>query len=172
MRLHDGGRAVGPRDPTPARERAMSPVVTAFLSGALFAVGLGVGGMTRPEKVIGFLDVTGTWDPSLVFVMAGAVGVNVILFRIILRRTGPVCGGRFQLPSRTDVDPRLVAGAALFGAGWGLVGYCPGPALVSLVAGGVPALVFVLAMAAGMVAEHLLLERSAAAIGRADPTEK
>lgn len=136
----------------------MKPNVTAFLSGALFAAGLTLGGMTQPEKVTGFLDVTGAWDPSLAFVMMGAVGLNVVLFRFVLRRTGPVFGGIFQLPSRKDVDGRLVAGAAIFGAGWGLGGYCPGPGLVSLAAGRLPALVFVLAMAAGMVAEHLLLE--------------
>lgn len=128
--------------------------VTAFLSGAVFAIGLGVGGMTQPAKVIGFLDLAGPWDASLGFVMLGAVGLNIVLFRFILRRTGPVLGGMFQIPDRRDIDPRLVTGAALFGAGWGLGGYCPGPGLSSLAAGRMPALVFVVTMAAGMVAQH------------------
>ncbi len=141
----------------------MRPNVTAFLSGALFAAGLGVGGMTQPAKVVGFLDITGDWDPSLAFVMLGAIGVNIILFRFILKRVGPVFGSVFQLPNRKDIDPRLVLGAALFGAGWGLGGYCPGPGLVSLAGGALPALIFVLTMAAGMLFQHLgdtLLKRA------------
>lgn len=134
----------------------MKPGFTAFLSGAVFAAGLALSGMTQPEKVIGFLDVAGAWDPSLAFVMIGAIGLNLVLFRFILKRTGPVFGSVFQLPNRRDIDPRLVAGAALFGAGWGLGGYCPGPGLVSLAAGGLSALVFVIAMAAGMVANHFV----------------
>lgn len=132
----------------------MKPNVTAFASGALFAAGLGISGMTLPQKVIGFLDITGSWDPSLAFVMIGAIGLNLILFRFILRRVGPVFGNVFQLPTRKDIDPRLVAGAALFGAGWGLGGYCPGPGLVSLASGALPALVFVVAMTAGMLIQH------------------
>jgi uncharacterized membrane protein YedE/YeeE len=112
--------------------------------------------MTRPEKVVGFLDVAGAWDPSLAFVMVGAIGLNIVLFRFILRRTGPIFGSVFQLPGRRDIDGRLVAGAALFGAGWGLGGYCPGPGLASLAAGRGAALIFVAAMAAGMVAQHLV----------------
>jgi uncharacterized membrane protein YedE/YeeE len=145
----------------------MKPSITAFLSGAVFAAGLAVSGMTQPQKVVGFLDVTGDWDPSLAFVMMGAIGLNIVLFRFILRRAGPVFGGIFQLPKRKDITLRLVAGAALFGAGWGLGGYCPGPGLVSLAAGRLPALVFVVAMAAGVLAQHVLLEspsRSAADI--------
>jgi hypothetical protein len=127
---------------------------TAFISGAVFAVGLGLGGMTQPAKVIGFLDLAGPWDASLGFVMLGAVGLNIVLFRFILKRTGPILGGMFQIPDRRDIDPRLVTGAALFGAGWGLGGYCPGPGLSSLAAGRLPALVFVVTMAAGMAAQH------------------
>jgi hypothetical protein len=128
--------------------------LTAFLSGAVFAVGLGLGGMTQPAKVIGFLDLAGPWDASLGFVMLGAVGLNIVLFRFILKRTGPILGGMFQIPDRRDIDPRLVTGAALFGAGWGLGGYCPGPGLSSLAAGRLPALVFVVTMAAGMLAQY------------------
>lgn len=134
----------------------MKPNLTAFLSGALFAAGLAVGGMTQPQKVVGFLDLAGAWDPSLAFVMVGAIGVNVVLYRFIQRRKGPVFGAVFQLPSRRDIDPRLVAGAAIFGVGWGVGGYCPGPGLASLASGGVSALVFVVAMAAGMVVNHFV----------------
>lgn len=134
----------------------MKAGLTAFLSGAVFAAGLALSGMTQPQKVVGFLDVAGDWDPSLAFVMMGAIGLNIVLFRFILKRTGPVFGGVFQLPNRKDIDPRLVLGAALFGAGWGLGGYCPGPGLVSLAAGGLPALVFVIAMSVGMVANHFV----------------
>ena len=109
--------------------------VSAFACGLIFAIGLGLAGMTQPAKVIGFLDLTGAWDPSLAFVMGGAVLVGLIAFPLILARRRPWLGGRFALPERNDIDAPLVAGAALFGMGWGLSGYCPGPALVSLVTG-------------------------------------
>jgi uncharacterized membrane protein YedE/YeeE len=122
--------------------------LVAFLSGGLFALGLGVAGMTRPEKVLGFLDLLGDWDPSLALVMVGAIAVHALAHRV---RTGrPLLGGTFQLPTRRDIDVRLVMGAALFGVGWGLAGYCPGPGLVSL-AGPLPvAALFVGAMLGGM----------------------
>jgi len=125
-------------------------------SGLLFAIGLAVSGMTQPAKVIGFLDFFGNWDPALLFVMGGAVVVNGIALRFILRRPKPVFGQAFQLPTRKDLDARLIGGAALFGIGWGLGGYCPGPALVSLPALGTPVLVFVAAMLVGMVAFDLI----------------
>ncbi|MCA9663821.1 MAG: YeeE/YedE family protein [Myxococcales bacterium] len=122
-----------------------------FITGLLFAVGLGISGMTQPEKVIGFLDVTGDWDPSLTLVMGGAVFVYLLVFRVVLpRRERPVVGDRFGIPSRRDIDKPLVLGAALFGAGWGLAGFCPGPALTSTVTGMVPVLLFTAAMFAGM----------------------
>lgn len=124
--------------------------VIAFVSGALFAVGLAVGGMTRPGKVIGFLDVAGDWDPSLAFVMAGAVGVNLVLFRVILKRGRPLFAGAFHLPTKKDLDARLVVGAAVFGVGWGLGGYCPGPIVTSLGTLALPALTVALGMALGM----------------------
>lgn len=124
--------------------------VIAFLSGALFAAGLVLGGMTRPGKVIGFLDVAGDWDPSLAFVMAGAVGVNVVLFRVILRRPHPLFATAFRLPTKKDIDARLVVGASLFGVGWGLAGYCPGPAVTALGTLALPALTLVGGMALGM----------------------
>jgi uncharacterized membrane protein YedE/YeeE len=131
-------------------------VWSALGAGALFGAGLVVSGMAKPAKVIGFLDVTGRWDPSLAFVMAGAVFVYMILFRVILRRGSPLLDVKFHLPTRKDLDARLIAGSALFGVGWGLAGYCPGPALVSLGAGMLPALVFVAAMTAGMWLETLV----------------
>jgi hypothetical protein len=126
----------------------------AFLAGAIFSVGLVLGGMTRPSKVLGFLDVAGSWDPSLAFVMMGAVGINVIAFRFILRRRGPVLGGEFVLPQRTAIDRRLLAGAAIFGIGWGLAGYCPGPGLVSMASGNAAPLLFVAAMIVGALGQH------------------
>jgi uncharacterized membrane protein YedE/YeeE len=119
-------------------------------AGVLFGVGLLVAGMTRPSKVVGFLDVTGDWDPSLAFVMMGAIAVHFLAYRLIPRMPSPWLGGRFALPTRNDIDARLVAGAALFGLGWGLGGYCPGPAIVSVVTGTADALLFFGSMLAGM----------------------
>lgn len=131
--------------------------LTAFLAGLLFAAGLGVGGMTRPSKVLAFLDVTGNWDPSLAFVMLGAIAVHAPTLRWILRRHAPLFASRFALPAAKIIDRRLLAGAALFGAGWGLVGYCPGPALTALGGGVRAAAVFVPAMLAGMWMQRALL---------------
>ena len=122
-----------------------------LLAGALFGVGLALAGMTRPGKVIGFLDVTGDWDPSLALVMLGAIGVHAVAYRLAGRMGAPWLGGRFAIPTRRDVDRRLLAGAAMFGLGWGLGGFCPGPGLTSLVTGRADALVFVGAMISGMV---------------------
>lgn len=106
----------------------------ALLSGILFGVGLALSGMTDRGRVLGFLDVTGAWDPTLVFVMGGAVLVTLVTFRFVLRRPRPVLESQFHLPSRTHLDAPLLGGAVLFGIGWGLAGYCPGPALASLMA--------------------------------------
>jgi uncharacterized membrane protein YedE/YeeE len=125
--------------------------LTLFLSGLLFALGLGIAGMTQPEKVIAFLDITGNWDPSLIFVMGGAVGINMLLYRLTRRRPCPVYSEQFTHPRHRKINTRLIMGAAIFGAGWGLAGYCPGPALVSTASGTIPILVFVIAMLAGMV---------------------
>jgi uncharacterized protein len=131
----------------------------ALLSGALFAVGLVVSGMTQPAKVLGFLNVGGifaperfgAWDASLAFVMGGALLVTSIAYAITPRPGNkPWAAPRFELPTRKDIDTKLVAGAALFGIGWGLAGYCPGPALASLLTGGLDALVFVAALVVGM----------------------
>lgn len=128
----------------------MKALYASFGAGGLFGAGLVVSGMTRPAKVIGFLDVGRNWDPSLALVMVGAIAVHMVLLRVILRRKAPLYDLRFHLPTRRDIDWRLVLGAAIFGAGWGLGGYCPGPGLVSLGAGLLPALVFIAAMALGM----------------------
>jgi uncharacterized membrane protein YedE/YeeE len=131
----------------------------ALLSGALFAVGLVLSGMTQPAKIIGFLNVAGLidparfgrWDPSLAFVMGGALLVTLVAFAVTPRPgRKPWLAESFQLPTRQDIDARLLWGAALFGIGWGLAGYCPGPALASVLTGGLDALVFVAALAAGM----------------------
>lgn len=128
----------------------MKRLVVAFACGVLFAVGLAFSGMTHPTKVLAFLDFTGAWDPSLAFVMGGGVLVNVLVFRVALRRGAPLLGGSFALPLKRVIDARLVGGAAVFGIGWGLGGFCPGPAVVSLAGGAAPVVVFVVAMVAGM----------------------
>ncbi len=121
-----------------------------FASAFLFALGLGLGGMAQPEKVQGFLNVFGDWDPALVFVMAGAVAVYAGFFQIVKKLSHPVFDYKFYLPTRKDIDTRLVGGAALFGIGWGLSGICPGPALISLFSGGTSLFVFIGAMLVGM----------------------
>lgn len=132
--------------------------LAAFLAGLLFGLGLIVSGMTDPGKVIGFLDVAGAWDPSLAFVMAGAILVAFLAFMLARRRTKSFLGGAMHLPQRRDIDPRLVGGSLVFGIGWGLAGFCPGPALVSFGAGEDKAAVFVAAMLIGMLL-HAAAER-------------
>ena len=122
-----------------------------FLVGLLFGWGLLLSGMTDPGKVIGFLDLAGRWDPSLAFVMGGAILVGYFAFAAAGKRARTFLGGALQLPTHRDIDARLVAGSALFGVGWGLAGFCPGPALVALGAGIDQAALFVAAMLAGMV---------------------
>jgi uncharacterized membrane protein YedE/YeeE len=121
-----------------------------FVVGLIFGLGLIVSGMTDPGKVQGFLDLAGLWDPSLAFVMGGAIAVGIFAFALAKKRTRSVLGGAMHLPSAKDIDRRLVIGSLVFGAGWGLAGFCPGPAIVSAGAGQPKALVFVLAMLAGM----------------------
>ena len=122
----------------------------AFAAGLIFGLGLIVSGMADPSKVIGFLDLAGKWDPSLAFVMVGAIGVSVIAFRLAGKRAEPMLGGAFHLPTATRIDRRLVVGSVVFGVGWGLAGFCPAPAVVAYGAGYFKAVVFVLAMVAGM----------------------
>lgn len=103
-----------------------------YIAGLLFGLGLTISGMTDPARVLGFLDIAGAWDPTLMFVLGGAVITNFIGYRLVLRRPHPVFDERFQLPTRQDLDIRLIGGASLFGIGWGLSGYCPGPAFASI----------------------------------------
>ena len=128
----------------------------ALLAGALFGVGLAMSGMTDPRRVLGFLDVFGDFDPALVFVLGGAVATTMLLFRFVLRRGSPVLADRFHLSDLRHVDRRLLGGAALFGIGWGVAGYCPGPALAGLGIVSVEALWFVPAMLAGMLLHRWL----------------
>lgn len=127
--------------------------------GLLFGLGLVISGMANPAKVLNFLDLAGTWDPSLAFVMGGAVIVTFIGYRLLLKRDRPLLAPKFQLPTRTDIDARLIAGPVLFGIGWGLGGFCPGPALTSIGLGAAGTLGFVPAMFAGMWAARILAER-------------
>lgn len=121
-----------------------------FIVGVLFAIGLATSGMTQPQKVIGFLNPW-SWDPSLLFVMLGAVGVHLISYPIVKRRPSPLLDTKWHIPTRKDVTTRLILGSALFGIGWGMAGFCPGPALTSLAAGDVRSILFVGAMILGML---------------------
>jgi uncharacterized membrane protein YedE/YeeE len=125
--------------------------ITAFLAGLVFGAGLLLSGMTNPAKVLGFLDLFGRWDPSLALVMMGAIGAALPAFALAKKRTQSLLGTPMLLPVRRDIDRPLVLGALLFGAGWGLAGLCPGPAITALGAGRLEAAVFVAAMVAGML---------------------
>jgi uncharacterized membrane protein YedE/YeeE len=141
-------------------------IVMAMLAGLVFGVGLIVSGMTDPSKVIGFLDVAGKWDPSLAFVMGGAILVGIFAFRLAGGRPKAILGEAMRLPTATQIDRRLVLGGLAFGIGWGLAGFCPGPALASLGTGSGKALIFVIAMVGGM-AIFELLERRPRRVGAA-----
>jgi uncharacterized membrane protein YedE/YeeE len=130
--------------------------IAEFVVGLLFGLGLMISGMTDPGKVIGFLDLFGTWDPSLALVMGGAIMVGFFAFTVAKKRTSTFLGGALRLPTNMDLDKKLVIGSLLFGAGWGLAGFCPGPALVSMADGQPKALVFVLAMLVGMLGFELM----------------
>lgn len=130
-------------------------IVVSFVCGLLFGLGLILAGMTNPAKVIAFLDLAGAWDPSLALVMGGAIAVASGAFAIAGRRTRSLLGMPMQLPTARDIDPKLVGGSLLFGAGWGLAGYCPGPSLVALGRAAPSALLFVCAMLVGMLAFEL-----------------
>ncbi len=121
-----------------------------LFAGALFGLGLAISGMVDPQKVIGFLDVAGDWDPTLAFVMGGALLVTIPAFRLIFKRPRPVLADEFELPTKKGLDTRLLGGSALFGVGWGLSGFCPGPAVTALATGLTPVFAFVVAMIAGM----------------------
>lgn len=137
-------------------------IFIALLVGLLFGIGLIVSGMTDPAKVTGFLDLAGSWDPSLAFVMGGAILVGVFAFGAARKRERSLLGAPMRLPTATSIDRRLVLGSLAFGAGWGLAGYCPGPALASLATGGIKPLIFTLAMLAGMALFEVLERVSSA----------
>jgi uncharacterized membrane protein YedE/YeeE len=129
--------------------RALVSTVWALVAGAIFGAGLVLGGMTQPDKVLAFLNVAGAWDPSLLFVMAGAIGVHALAYLWARRREAPFAASEFNFPSRRRPVPRLLAGAALFGVGWGIAGFCPGPSVVALASGGQGPFVFVAALLTG-----------------------
>lgn len=134
-------------------------ILIALITGLVFGIGLIVSGMTNPAKVLGFLDLAGRWDPSLALVMAGAILVALPAFRVAARRRQSLLGEPMQLPTATRIDRRLVLGSLAFGAGWGLAGFCPGPALASLATGAVQPLIFCAAMLAGMGIFELIERR-------------
>ncbi|ABE50077.1 MULTISPECIES: DUF6691 family protein [Methylobacillus] len=130
-------------------------LITALLAGLVFGIGLITSGMTNPQKVLAFLDVTGAWDPSLAFVMLGAIPVMALAYRLMRLRQQTCLQQDVLIPAKRKIDASLVAGAAIFGVGWGLAGYCPGPALASLMSGLDGPVIFSLAMMAGMLLHHL-----------------
>ena len=138
---------------------AVLRIFSALACGFIFGLGLAISGMMNPARVIGFLDVTGNWDPTLAFVMGGAVLVMAVAWRIRARMAKPLFGDQFSLPDRSDLDPGLIAGSALFGIGWGIAGLCPGPAIASLVLSPVSVLPFVAAMFAGMAIHRFWPQR-------------
>jgi len=136
----------------------------ALITGLVFGVGIAVSGMMDPAKVLNFFDIEGAWDPSLAFVMGGAVIITFIGYRLVWKREAPLFGGRFQIPSGTDIDMKLVGGSALFGIGWGIAGFCPGAAIPALGTGRWEVVLFLVAVAFGFYVRRLL---AAAAPSRA-----
>ncbi|AMO95270.1 sulfur transport family protein [Collimonas fungivorans] len=134
-------------------------IVTSLLAGLVFGLGLIVSGMANPAKVLGFLDLGGAWDPSLAFVMAGAIALGLVAFSFAKKRSTSLIGAEMKLPAARRIDRRLLIGSALFGAGWGIAGICPGPGLVDLGMGETKALVFVAAMLAGMAVFEIAEKR-------------
>lgn len=128
----------------------MKKSLISFTVGILFALGLGISGMTQPQKVIGFLNIFGSWDASLFFVMAGAVGFHLFTYKLIRKRQTPIFDGKWHIPTNKEISLRLILGSVLFGAGWGLGGYCPGPAITSIAAGHSQTILFITSMLAGM----------------------
>lgn len=135
------------------------PVITSFLAGLVFGLGLILSGMADPAKVLGFLDLAGAWDPSLAFVMGGAIGVGMVAFFVARKRTVSFLGAEMKMPTARHIDRRLVLGGLTFGVGWGVAGFCPGPGLVAFGMGEVKAAVFVAAMLAGMGIFELIERR-------------
>lgn len=129
----------------------MKNSIASFVVGFIFAIGLGISGMTQPQKVVGFLNLFGGWDPSLIFVMGGAVAVHFVTYRLIRKRSSPLLATSWQVPTKTEITPALVIGAVLFGIGWGLGGFCPGPAMTSLMSFESRPVLFVVSMLVGML---------------------
>lgn len=137
----------------------MKPALGGFAAGVLFGIGLVVAQMVNPEKVLAFLDLAGNWDPSLALVMGGGAGLTLLAFPWVLRRSRPLFDTRFHLPTATQIDRRLLGGAAVFGVGWGIAGYCPGPVLVALTFGTAEPWLFVAALMAGSLAAKWTMDQ-------------
>ena len=135
----------------------MMQVLISLIAGLIFGYGLVLSGMSNPAKVMNFLDIAGSFDPSLIFVMLGAVVTTFIGYRLVWRMEKPLASGEFQQPLKSEIDGRLIVGPVLFGVGWGLVGLCPGPALASLTFGGLSALIFLVALLIGMFISRLIV---------------
>lgn len=135
-------------------------IAAAFLIGLLFGLGIMISGMANPAKVINFFDVAGTWDPSLIFVMGGAVITTFVGYRLVLARQGPLLEQRFSLPVSNLIDARLLGGSALFGIGWGIAGFCPGGAIPALGTGRIEVIIFVAALLVGIVSTRLVLAQA------------
>jgi len=130
--------------------------LTSYLIGLVFGAGILISGMANPAKVLNFFDIAGTWDPSLAFVMGGALIVTAIGYKVVLKRPSPLLGASFQLPLRRDLDLSLLGGSAVFGVGWGIAGFCPGGALPALGTGRIEVLIFIIALVAGIVVARRL----------------
>ena len=144
----------------------MRDIIAGLLTGFLFGLGLCLSGMTNPAVILGFLDLAGDWNPALVFVMAAGVTVTFLGYRLLVPKTRPLWASRFSLPTARAIDAPLLTGAAIFGVGWGLAGYCPGPAVASLASGRAAVMLFVAAMAAGMIFVRWMRGRGWASIGK------
>ena len=145
--------------------------VLTLLVGIVFGTGIAVSGMINPAKVLNFFDIAGTWDPSLAFVMGGALCVTFIGYRLVLRRTRPVYEAAFEIPTKRVIDPRLIVGSGIFGIGWGIAGFCPGGALPALGTFDPRVIVFVAALIAGMLTTRLILDRSSSKNAQTRPAE-
>lgn len=132
----------------------------ALIAGVIFGIGLGLSQMVDTARVLGFLDLFGAWDPTLMFVLGGAAGVTIITFRFVLRQSSPLAAASFQLPTRNDIDRPLIAGAAIFGIGWGIAGYCPGPGVASLVQGSWNPVIFLAALIVGSLVYRTVSSRA------------